>query len=81
MLKIIRPRVPLKTQGTINRLKSEADANRNMVAQANIPEGKYFGVGAKCYLALTAIVSGEKLVPGRNCEEINVAEALNALNA
>lgn len=52
-----------------------------MVAQANIPEGKYFGVGAKCYLALTAIVSGEKLVPGRNCEEINVAEALNALNA
>ena len=39
------------------------------------------GVGTKCYLALTAIVSGEKLVPGRNCEEINVAEALNALNA
>ena len=80
MLKIKRPSVPITMQGTINRINTETNADRDMTAHESIEAGRYFAVGSRCFKALAVIVSGERLIPGQNCEEINIAEALNALN-
>jgi len=52
-----------------------------MTAHEDILSERYFAVGNRCFKALEVIVTGEKIVPGQNCEEINIASALNALNA
>ena len=52
----------------------------DMVADANIESGKYFVVNNRLYLATSAIASGAEIVPGTNCKETNIAEALNAIN-
>lgn len=52
----------------------------NMIADANIPSGKYFMINNALYLSTAAITSGEAIVPGTNCTLTNLAEALNALN-
>ena len=80
MLRIKRPTVPIAMQGTINRINSEMAENVDMTAHEDIPEGKYFSVGTRCFKALVVIINGETLIPGQNCEEINIAEALNTLN-
>jgi len=81
MLKIKRPSVPISMQGTINRINTEANADKDMTAHEDILAERYFAVGNRCFKALEVIVTGEKIVPGQNCEEINIASALNALNA
>ena len=81
MLKIKRPSVPLAMQGTINRINTETNANKDMTAHDNVTAGMYFSAGNRCFKALTVIVSGERLIPGQNCEEIDIASALNELNA
>lgn len=53
----------------------------DMVADANIPSGKYFTVNNRLYLSTSAIAIGETIVPGSNCTATNLAEALNNLNA
>ena len=81
MLKIKRPSVPIAMQGTINRINTETNAERDMTARESIQAGRFFTVGSRCFKALAVIVTGEHLTPGQNCEEISVADALNELNA
>lgn len=54
--------------------------DNDMIADANIPSGKYFMINNALYLSTAAITSGEAIVPGTNCTLTNLAEALNALN-
>lgn len=53
----------------------------DMVADANIQSGKYFSVNNKLYLATAAIAAGEAIVPGTNCTETSLADALNTINS
>lgn len=80
MLKIIKPIVPIAMQGTINRINTIDEANRDMTARESVSAGKYFPVGNRCFKATVAIIAGEHLVPGQNCEEINITDILNTLN-
>lgn len=58
-----------------------ADLNgEDMTAHEHITKGTYFNVGIKLFQATEAIVTGEQIEPGRNCEEISAAETLNRLN-
>ena len=63
----------------IQRLTGEAEDD--MVANANIPSGKYFSVGNKLFLSTSAIAAGETITPGTNCTSTDLATALNAILA
>jgi len=54
--------------------------DEDMIANANIANGKYFVVNNQLYLSTAAIAAGASIVPGTNCTATNLAEALNALN-
>ena len=79
-MRIVKQTVPADIRFEINRLRLKEQQNNNMVAIENIPAGRYFNVGQRCFQALTTIVRGEAYIPGQNCEEIRMAEALNELN-
>lgn len=53
----------------------------DMIANSQIPSGKYFMVGNNLYLSTTTIPAGDTINPGTNCLLTNLAAALNALNA
>lgn len=53
----------------------------DMVADSNIASGKYFTVNNRLYLSTTAIAQGEAIVVGTNCNQTDLATALNAINA
>ena len=55
--------------------KSDTD----MIADADIPSGKYFSVNNRLFLSTAAIARGSTIVPYSNCVETSVAEALNNL--
>lgn len=50
-----------------------------MTSSKNIENGVYFSAGNKLFLSTATIAAGETIVPGGNCEEISVAQALNDL--
>ena len=52
----------------------------DMTANANIASGKFFMVGNRLFLSSAAIAQGATIVPGSNCSEISLADALNQLN-
>lgn len=85
MLKIIKRSVPLATEGTINRLKSDlADARglteaRPFTAKETYPQGELFTHNGRVFTADVTIVTGETVTPGINCTETNIADALNAI--
>lgn len=54
-------------------------AGINMISAANVAADEYFTVAGKTYRALAVITSGERITPGINCEEIDVAAVLNQL--
>ena len=60
--------------------KINAPADDDMTADAQIAGGKYFIVGNNLYLSTTVIPAGDTIIPGTNCQQTNLAEALNALN-
>lgn len=68
---------PLDTKSHIDRL---TQPDNDMVADDNIPSGKYFSVNNKLYLSTAAIARGAAIIPGTNCNETSIPEALNALN-
>lgn len=68
---------PLDTKSYIDRL---TQPDNDMVADDNIPSGKYFSVNNKLYLSTAAIARGAAIIPGTNCNETSIPEALNALN-
>ena len=55
--------------------------DRDMTADANIQSGKYFIVNNRLFLSTAAIAQGAAIVPGSNCSETDLAQALNALNS
>ena len=61
--------------------KLTGSTEEDMVANQNIPSGKYFLVGNSLFLSSQAIAQGASIVVGTNCTRTNLAEALNALNA
>ena len=61
--------------------KLTGSTEEDMVANANIANGKYFMVGNRLFISTSAIAQGATIVVGTNCVESNLAEALNALNA
>lgn len=60
-------------------IDSLTEPDSDMVADMNIESGKYFIVNNHLYLSTTAIAQGETIVVGSNCQETNLADALNAL--
>lgn len=79
-MKIVKAPLTPEARFLLNKARNEAEANRNLVAVVDIPEGKYFTVGSRCFRAVKVIANGETITPGQNCDEINIAEALNAMN-
>ena len=53
----------------------------DMVANSNIASGTFFMIGNRLFLSTASIAIGETIVPGTNCTELSLADALNNLNA
>ena len=54
----------------------------DMVANSNIANGTFCMVGGnRLFLSTTSIAVGETIIPGTNCTELSLADALNNLNA
>ena len=53
----------------------------DMIANDNIPSGKFFMVGNSLFFSTASIAAGEQIVPGTNCTALSLADALNNLNA
>lgn len=52
----------------------------SMIAKENIEKDSYFMVDNVLYYALSSIPAGGALKPGKNCNKIDIATALNAIN-
>ena len=70
---------PADTKMYIDSLTKTAE--NDMIADSNIPSGKFFTVGNSLYLSTSAIAQGAAIVPGTNCTAISLADALNTINA
>lgn len=53
----------------------------DMIANDNIAANKFFMVGNTLYYSTQAISTGTTIVPGSNCTQLSLADALNQLNA
>lgn len=73
MLIVRNPKIPIEAQGTINRLKMDANS---MTVRDNIKKGGYFILHDIAYKALTAIIKGTEAVPGKNCIKANLDEMM-----
>lgn len=58
----------------------EIPADEDMIAATKIESGKYFNIGDNLYKATTTIPARDGIIPGTNCQQFDLAEALNALN-
>lgn len=61
--------------------KLTAPTEDDMVANTNIPSDTYFMIGNTLYLSTTTIPAGDTINPGTNCTKMDLAAALNAINA
>lgn len=61
--------------------KLTAPTEDDMVANNTIPDATYFMIGNNLYLSTTTIPAGDTINPGTNCTLMNLAAALNAINA
>lgn len=55
--------------------------DEDMTADADILSGSYFMVGNRLFIATANIENGHAIIPGTNCTETNLADALNTINA
>ena len=53
----------------------------DMTANAAITSGKFFMINNRLFLATAAIASGAMIIPGTNCSELSLADALNNINS
>lgn len=51
----------------------------SMVSSKNIETNRYFTVGGTLYFSTATIAVGDDIVPGVNCTEMEVSDALNDL--
>lgn len=56
-------------------------AEDDMIADTLIASGKYFFVNNRLFLSTASIAVGAMIIPGSNCVETSIAEALNTLNS
>lgn len=56
-------------------------AEDDMIADSLIASGKYFFVNNRLFLSTASIAVGAMIIPGSNCVETSIAEALNTLNS
>ena len=56
-------------------------AEDDMIADTLIASGKYFFVNNRLFLSTASIAVGAMIIPGSNCTETSIAEALNTLNS
>ena len=70
---------PADTKLYIQKINTPTDDD--MIADANIANGKYFIVNNNLYISTAAILAGDPIKPGTNCTLTNLAAALNALNS
>ena len=75
-MKIRKPEVPIEVQGKLNRLESETERKTDMTARDNISKGGYFILHDVAYQAVTAIVKGNEVIPGKNCVAVNLNEII-----
>ena len=76
-MRVVRPRVPLETQGRINRMQSDMETEQNNMAVRNdIEKGRYFVLHDICYQALRAIPKGAEAKPGSNCIAVDINDIL-----
>ena len=59
--------------------KINTPSDNDMIADAQITSGKYFIIGGNLYKSTTVIAQGDTIIPGSNCIETNLADALNSL--
>ena len=59
--------------------KINAPSGYAMIANQQITSGKYFVIGGSLYKSTTVIAKGDTIIPGSNCIETNLADALNTL--
>ena len=74
-------RLALSLTGNTATASWEYVAQAEMIAQTNIPSGKYFSVGERLFVSTQAIAQGANIVIGTNCVETTLADALNTINA
>lgn len=75
-MKVRKPEVPIEVQGKLNRMESEMELRTDMTARDNIGKGGYFILHDVAYRALTAIVKGTEVQPGKNCVKVNLNEVI-----
>ena len=63
----------------IDRLNQPTEDD--MIANSLIASGKYFTANNRLFLSTASIAVGAQIIPGTNCTETSLVEALNALNA
>lgn len=63
----------------IDRLNQSPEDD--MIANTLIAANKYFTVNNRLFLSTASIAAGAQIIPGTNCTETSLVEALNALNA
>lgn len=76
-MRVVKPKVPIETQGRINRMQSDMETAQNdMTARDNISKGSAFILHDVAYRATKAIVKGTAVEPGKNCLKINLDEMI-----
>lgn len=58
----------------------KSSMNANPKATVRIQPGEYFTINGETYKATTIIPAGDTIIPGTNCQQTDLAAALNALN-
>lgn len=73
--------VVYRADPTLYIQKLTGSTEDDMIANESIASGKYFMVGNRLFYSTAAIAAGAMLTVGTNCEETNLAAALNAINS
>lgn len=86
-MRVVKPRVPIETQGRINRMQADLDGATGangpvpFMAERTYQTGEAISHAGRIYIADVVIVSGETVKPGENATETSIEDIVNALNA
>ena len=86
-MRVVKPRVPLETQGRINRMQADLDGTTGangplpFVAERTYQAGEAISHAGRIYIADVVVVAGETVKPGENATETSIEDIVNALNA
>ncbi len=86
-MRVVKPKVPIETQGRINRMQADLDGATGangpvpFEAERTYQTGEAIGHAGRIYIADVVIVAGETVKPGENATETSIEDIVNALNA